>query len=640
MKSKILTGLKFLRQLGLRPLALFALYKFGLKIGHYKRVTPVTPASLIPNSYSLFTLPNRDHLAQVLSENGKAILLKEANEIVNGEIRIFGEKIPLDFTITQPLQHWTAYESNHKLLSSFIFLHNDIKYLWEPARFAFAFTLGRAYHLTQDNQYAESFWKYFESFTQNNPANLGPHWMNGQEVAIRLMSLVWADHVFETAPASSYERRAALHRSIFEHASRIPSTLVYARSQNNNHLVTEAAAIYTAGLFFKNKTWRALGWKWLNWAFQNQIGSYGEYIQHSTNYHRVMLQTALWINFIKQDVFSISTSQAIGRSAHWLFSLLDNASGLTPNLGANDGALIFPLSASAFDDYRPTVQAAARAFLRTSLESGVWDEMSLWFGLKATERIADSSAYLTENLRGQNSWAYLRASHFKSRLSHIDQLHLDLWWRGLNITQDAGTYLYNAAAPWDNPLVTTRVHNTVTVDGRDQMTRAGRFLVLDWANAFSKNIVEADENILGRARAYHRGYRNIKHERTVTVYQNERWVVEDKLSSRSKTPRTYRLHWLLPDYEWKIEDRESGIDLRLNSPHGWIALSLHSAFFIPHSSFSLVRAGQLLHGQRDVQPYEGWASRNYGQKSPALSLAFEVTSAFHTTLTSEFVFSS
>ena len=374
-----------------------------------------------------------------------------------------------------------------------------------------------------------------------------------------------------------------LHQSILHHASRIPPTLVYARSQNNNHLVTEAAALYTAGLFFKNSTLQKLGWKWLNWSFQNQIGGYGEYIQHSTNYHRVMLQTALWINFIKRDVFSTKTSQAIGRSAHWLFSLLDNASGLTPNLGANDGALIFPLSSAAFDDYRPTVQAAARAFLRTSLHSGAWDEMSLWFGLKAGERVADSSAYLTENLRGQNSWAYLRASHFKSRLSHIDQLSLDLWWRGLNITQDAGTYLYNAEPPWDNPLVTTRVHNTVTVDGRDQMTRAGRFLVLDWASAHSKNLIETDESILGRVRAYHSGYGNVKHERTVTVYQDERWVVEDKLTSPRRTPHVYRLHWLLPDYEWKIETRESGIGLRLKSPYGWITLSIHSSF--THSSF-------------------------------------------------------
>jgi hypothetical protein len=309
-------------------------------------------------------------------------------------------------------------------------------------------------------------------------------------------------------------------------------------------------------------------------------------------------------------------------------------------LGANDGALIFPLSSAAFEDYRPTVQAATRAFLRTSLHSGAWDEMSLWFGLKTAEHVADSSAYLTENLRGQNSWAYLRASHFKSRLSHMDQLHLDLWWRGINITQDAGTYLYNAAPPWDNPLVTARVHNTVTVDGHDQMTRAGRFLVLDWASAYSKNLIEADENILGRVRAHHRGYGSVKHERTVTVYQDERWLIEDKLSSPRRAPHTYRIHWLLPDYEWKIEEQESGTTLKLRSPYGWITLSVYSSFTqsVHPSSFSLVHAGELIHGQRDTHSYEGWVSHNYGQKSPALSFAIEVTSEFHTTLTSEFIF--
>jgi hypothetical protein len=353
-----------------------------------------------------------------------------------------------------------------------------------------------------------------------------------------------------------------------------------------------------------------------------------------------MLQTALWINLIKQDAFPVKTSQALGRSAHWLFSLLDNSSGLTPNLGANDGALVFPLSCSAFEDYRPTVQAAARAFLRTGLPAGIWDEMSLWLGLKSAARVADSSAYLTENLRGQNSWAYLRASHFKSRLSHMDQLSLDLWWRGLNITQDVGTFLYNAAPPWDNSMVTTRVHNTITVDGHDQMTRAGRFLVLDWANAHSNNLIEIDETILGRVRAHHHGYGRVKHERTVTVYQDEHWVIEDKLTSPRHALHTYRLHWLLPDLEWELKKSESTVSVTLKSPHGSLGatFSVHSASRLPHSKFSIVRAGELLYGQREAIPYEGWVSRNYGQKLPALSFAFEITSEFTTTFTTEFSF--
>lgn len=637
MISRIFTALKFLRQFGLRPLALFALYKFGLFTGHYKRVTPPNFNSLSPDSQLLFNLPNREQLAEALGESGKAILLKEADEIVSGKIFVFGESVLLDFNHNQNLQHWTAYESNHKLLLSFSFLHHDIKFLWEPARFAFAFILGRAWYLTQDDRYAEAFWKYFESFMQNNPANLGPHWMNGQEVAIRMMAFVWAYHVFESAAATSAARSAALRQAIYQHANRIPATLVYARSQNNNHLLTEAAAIYTAGLFFKKSNWRKTGWLWINWAFQNQIGDYGEYIQHSTNYHRVMLQTALWVNFIKQDVFFASTTQSLARSTHWLFSLVDNASGLVPNLGANDGALIFSLSATPYDDFRPTVQAAARAFLRNSLTSGIWDEMSIWFGLKAASRESDSDAYLTDNLRGKNSWAYLRTSHFMSRLAHMDQLHVDLWWRGLNIAQDAGTYLYNAESPWDNPLVTTRVHNTVTVDDKDQMTRSGRFLVLDWASAFSKPVIESDEKVLQKLKAYHTGYRKlgVKHERMVTVFDDELWRIEDRLLSSRRKSHTYRLHWLLVDGDWKIEKRELGYGIQIQTSNGLISLNLETNY---EAKISIVRAGELMYGEREVKPYEGWVSRMYGNKIPALSIAFEVTSPYHVMLTSEFLF--
>src|SRR5581483_3012484 len=353
-------ALKALLQLGAEPLALNALYKLSLWTGYYRRtiLEPRYSNIELTNIVPLFSLPSRNQLLQTLGEEGKAALTKEADEIVSGKFRMFGgEPVPLQLTGDWPLVHWTDFETravNYKLPT-------DVKFIWEPARFGWAFTLGRAYYVTQDEKYAEAFWKYFESFAESNPPYLGPHWMNGQEVAIRMMSLTWAAQVFETASASSAERRGRLIQSIYAHGRRIPPTLVYARSQNNNHLITESAAIYIAGLLFDESKWRALGWRWLNRALQNQISDYGEYIQHSANYHRVMLQTALMIHAIKKDDWPRATSQALTRAAHWLFSMLDPASGRTPNLGANDGALILPLSLSAFNDFRPTVQAAARA---------------------------------------------------------------------------------------------------------------------------------------------------------------------------------------------------------------------------------------------------------------------------------------
>jgi hypothetical protein len=467
---RLRNAIKAARQLGIARVALYALYKFGLKTGHYQRITPLSDSRsanlLSSNLASLISLPDRDQLKQTLGEEGQSSLLAEADEIVAGKFRMFGgEPVEIKLTFDGPLHHWTEYETNPQLLSALYSPLSDIKFIWEPARFGWAYLLGRAYYLTQNEIYAETFWKFFEQFTESNPPNLGPHWMNGQEVAIRLMALVWAGQVFETAAASSAERRARLAGAVAAHASRIPPTLVYARAQNNNHLITEAAGLYTAGLALPEHpdalNWRALGWRWLNWAFRNQISGYGEYIQHSTNYHRVMLDTALWVNTIKADEWPRLTLQSLGRATHWLFSMLDPASGRTPNLGANDGALILPLAATTFNDFRPTVQAAARAFLRFQMPAGAWDEMPLWLGLDAHEKSYESNLYMADHLRGRDSWAYLRATQFPSRFGHMDQLHLDLWWRGLNIAQDAGTYLYNADPPWDNPLVAA-AHNTVT----------------------------------------------------------------------------------------------------------------------------------------------------------------------------------
>ncbi len=652
MPPRSTIALKALLQLGPEPLALNALYRFGLWTGHYKRTESRGLESREPVSdiHSLFLLPDRAQLLKTMGKEGKATLLREADEIVKGKVRLFGgEPVPLQLTFNEPLHHWTDYETGKQPIPQFTNLPiSDIKFLWEPARFGWAFTLGRAYYITQKEKYADAFWKHFERFTDGNPPYLGPNWMNGQEAAIRLMALVWAAQVFESAAASSAERRGRLSQTVTHHASRITQTLIYARSQNNNHLVTESAALFTAGVALNQPSWRKVGWHWLNHALQHQIGSYGEYIQHSTNYHRLMLEAALWVDAILRgwdkpsERWPSQTLEALRRAAHWLFSMLDPTSGRTPNLGANDGALILPLSTTPYNDFRPTVQAAARAFLRTGLPAGARDELPLWLGLPASKHTADSDAYAADHLRGKKSWAYLRASSFKSRLSHMDQLHFDLWWRGLNITQDAGTYLYNAEPPWDNPLVSTRVHNTVTVDGQDQMTRGGRFLTLDWFPAWSKNLLEADDRILGRMLAHHKGYqrRGVRHERVATVFRDERWEIKDNLILTKPGEHVFRLHWLLMDREWEIENRELGIGIRLKSPHGWINLNIvhDSRLSIPESRISLIRAGELVYGRRNPLPFEGWVSPTYGQKAPALSLAFEVTSDREFSFITEFIF--
>ena len=163
---------------------------------------------------------------------------------------------------------------------------------------------------------------------------------------------------------------------------------------------------------------------------------------------------------------------------------------------------------------------------------------------------------------------------------------------------------------------------------------------MDWTPAFAKPLIELDEKILHKIRAYHHGYRGrgVKHERTVTVFEDEFWRVEDRMLSTRRTERVHRLHWLLTDGDWTLDTDADRSVLQITTPDGVIKLVVSSSI-LETNRVSLVRAGELLHGERDVRPYEGWVSRNYGVKSPALSLALEVTSPYHVTFTSEFTFS-
>ena len=87
-----------------------------------------------------------------------------------------------------------------------------------------------------------------------------------------------------------------------------------------------------------------------------------------------------------------------------------------------------------------------------------------------------------------------------------------------------------------------------------------------------------------------------------------------------------------------MRNSELGIGIRVKSKYGWITLNINLEPSNSQFVTSLVRAGELVYGQREVKPYEGWVSPTYGTKVPALSLAVEVKSLKNFSFISEFIF--
>lgn len=693
-----------LRELGLRQLGWYAIYQLGLRSGHYRRVTPPPPVDL-PGGLRFIPplqLPERSVLRSAIHEQTLDSYLKAAAEILSGQVRLFaGPPCLLGLCPPPPLDHWTAYEGQAQLLppagpslsasllaeshidsmaGSFVSQDQapvpvDIKLTWEPARFGWALTLAQAYQVDGDERYAQAFWEYTSAFLDANPPYLGPNWLSAQEAALRLIAISYALGVFTSSPHLTAQRGQRLAQAIADHARRIPSTLPYARAQNNNHLLSEAAGLFTAGAVLPDHPaapgWRDLGWRTYNEGLQSQIALDGSYSQHSANYHRLMLQLSLWMDALRRACgleWPALSASRLAAATRWLDALLDPASGRVPNLGPNDGSLLFPALPGEFDDYRPTVQAASRAFLsRALLGDGRWDELSLWFGLvanltasaAASPMAAINPMAVTGGDPGASdlgpslippatqevlavplvlrqpdglSWVYLRAAHFTGRPGHADQLHLDLWWRGLNLALDPGAYLYNASPPWDNALRHTIVHNTVAVEGGDQMLSAGRFLYLERAQAV---VLQA---IPYRLAAEHDGYRRLGlvHRRVVEC-QGTGWQVVDQLlpiSSRppSDGPLSIILNWNLPDYPWQADLLPDGrARLLVDTPYGPVTLLLSAELQglpspAPASArLQIVRAGELIFGAGPTDPTWGWTSPTYSVKEPALSLHWSAT---------------
>ncbi len=562
--------------------------------------------------------PSREALTAVIG-SGAPELLAEADEITHGKVRLFGGPlIPLNLVPAGGLRHWTDYETGRAPWGV-----EDVKFTWEPARFGWAVTLARAFQLTGNAIYAQSFSRLAETYFQANPANMGPNWTSGQEVALRLICLAFSAQVFGAAAPVSPARLAEL-------AARIPPTLVYARAQNNNHLLSEAVGLYSAAALLPNHpqadTWRKTGWRWINHCFQHQIAPDGAYIQHSMNYHRLMLQLALWARCVahSQGQMLPPESQAhLAAATQWLLERLDPICGRAPNLGHNDGAYILPLAGGGYNDYRPVAQAASRAFLGSPfLPPGQWDEMSLWLGDLTPDETRTHTITLDPQphliLRSRESWASLRALQHTTRPGQADQLHVDLWWRGEAVTLDPGTFQYNAAPPWENALAGTAVHNTVTVGNQDQMRRAGRFLWLDWPKVHIYNFSAGDRKL----RAFHEGYvRRFKviHRREISQDGENAWLVVDKLLASGRPGLTsMTLHWLLPDHPWQL----TGQTLILETPHGPVQYTIAADRSEIPPEIQLIRAGQTLVGPPADSPIFGWYSPTYSVKIPALALRF------------------
>lgn len=511
---------------------------------------------------------------------------------------------------------------------------SDIKLIWEVARFPQAYHMARAAALLPERAdlLGRAFTGQVESFLESNPCGVGPHWHSSQEVALRIFAWLFGAAAFAQLGGQSATLALRLATALFEAASHIEANLEYAeKAVYNNHLISEALALYIAGSILptpRAAAWRGRGKALLDSQADRQVYPDGGYIQQSHTYHRFALQL-----FQMAGVYARSWGErpseawdrAAGRSLDFLLSAQDPPSGMLPNYGANDGGQAYLLNACPYPDFRPTLQALSIATRGERIyPPGPWDEEACWLlgpealdaPLRAPRRESVSFHHAGHHvLRGRenSSFGAFRCGDLRDRFSQIDMLHLDLWWRGHNVLVDGGSYLYNGGEEWHRHFMSTASHNTVQIDGRDQMIHLRRFKVIYPTEAKLLDFQDSDNWI--QCSGEHYGYLRYPgkcvHRRSILLCADYLWVVVDRIEGEGT--HLVRLHWLGGDFPYR-RSLTGEASLRLQTPDGPFHIAVFGTGGWPLS-------GEIVAG-RDTPP-RGWLSRHYGERVPVPSLSVE-----------------
>jgi hypothetical protein len=194
--------------------------------------------------------------------------------------------------------------------------------------------------------------------------------------------------------------------------------------------------------------------------------------------------------------------------------------------------------------------------------------------------------------------------------AHADALSLEVRHDGIDILADPGTYCYHGEPEWRLYFRSTKAHNTVRVDDRDQSASAGPFL---WRRHAATTVLRDETGVDGDQmwEAVHDGYQrlslgSVRHQRAVRLMADHTVVVSDLLTSRGNCPVELLFH--LGPLVTAVVD---GAEAHLTWPGS--AGPLHATLSLPGELTWAAYRGE-------TDPPLGWYSPRFGRRVPSTTL--------------------
>jgi len=524
----------------------------------------------------------------------------------------------------------------------------DCKFVWEPNRHHQFVVLGRAYRMSGDIQFADAVAEQLDSWLRQNPYGLGMNWRSSLELGIRLINWVWVSDLIRESNAIRDDLYLRLMDSISRHIWEIDRK--YSRGTSvGNHLIGEAAGVFVATSYFRNLNyaplWRDKSWKILNQEIINQTYPDGGSWELSIGYHLFVLQFFVVAGIVARATgrdFPEAYWSRLEKMFEFIVTLSQGGDNL-PAFGDGDDGYVLDLGSNPHN-VKEWLAVGAALFGRSDFKTvaGDYSEPAEWLLGKPGKQKYDAIQELQDKTitsRAFKHSGYYLLQHgeldSQDRISvvfdcgplglkplaghgHADALSFTLRAFGRDVLVDPGTYDYFSYPKWREYFRSTRAHNTIVVDGRDQSEMLGLFL---WGKRAMAHCINWDPtNAGGRVVGEHDGYTHLKdpvtHRRSIDLDGRDRTlIIRDDIIAHARHKIDIYFH--LADY--CMVNPAGGHCYLVDVGPGTIEIELDKCLRI--ESFN---------GSED--PICGWISRGYHQKNASTTLVGSCTCEGSTSL--------
>lgn len=451
--------------------------------------------------------------------------------------------------------------ADHKVDWEFNPTYNGYKeWPWQLSRHPEWTVLAKYYLLTGDENAAKTYADMLDSWIKQAVV---PVEENGYqtvcwrtiEAGIRLMSWINQINVFVRSPMMSDRQITEYYISLYEHGWRLRN-----KCNHGNWLIMEMHGLLKAsltGYFLKDKD------EWYKYAVDRlcaelDIQCYPDGFQYelSTNYHNVV--DGNYSNILAIfDTLGIEPPHEIKERLEKLYNVythLCRPNRRLPDL--NDGAQMPIIGKMRIASAMYPDRQDFKWFATEGREGRQPDFLSYAFPYAG-------SVVMRNSWEKDAVWAYMDCSPFGRGHQHEDKLNVLLDAYGKTLLTEGGCYDYDSSE-MRKYVLSTRAHNTVLLDGKEQSNRS----VYTWADEeiFKKAELsfETGEGVDKASATYDKGYgadhEGMTHTRELTFVKDAEkhgllpfFVVKDSFTAPDDRTRKYEIMWHMESCELEID---------------------------------------------------------------------------------------